>query len=64
MNIAHISHLPLFPPGQWGLPTVHVAGVLGVLAGVLASIVESIGDYFACARLSGRMLYELQLSAL
>ncbi|KAG7166860.1 Solute carrier family 23 member 1-like 3, partial [Homarus americanus] len=40
----------LFP---WGLPTVSVAGVLGMLAGVLASIVESVGDYFACARLSG-----------
>ncbi|KAG7166859.1 Solute carrier family 23 member 1-like 2 [Homarus americanus] len=40
-------------PCQWGLPTVSVAGVLGMLAGVLASIVESVGDYFACARLSG-----------
>ncbi|CAL4067194.1 unnamed protein product, partial [Meganyctiphanes norvegica] len=40
-------------PGQWGLPTVTVAGVLGVMAGVLASIVESVGDYFACARLAG-----------
>ncbi|XP_069971297.1 solute carrier family 23 member 2-like [Penaeus vannamei] len=40
-------------PGQWGLPTVSVAGVLGMMAGVLASIVESVGDYFACARLAG-----------
>ena len=29
------------------------AGVFGMLAGVLASMVESIGDYYACARLSG-----------
>ncbi|KAK7071186.1 hypothetical protein SK128_010851, partial [Halocaridina rubra] len=43
-----------FPyPCQWGLPTVSVAGVMGMMAGVLASIVESVGDYFACARLSG-----------
>ncbi|XP_033104119.1 solute carrier family 23 member 2-like [Anneissia japonica] len=43
-----------FPyPGQWGLPSVTVAGVFGMLAGVLASMVESIGDYYACARLSG-----------
>ena len=29
------------------------AGVFGILAGVLASIIESVGDYYACARLSG-----------
>lgn len=39
--------------GQWGTPTVSAAGVFGMLAGVLASIVESVGDYYACARLSG-----------
>ena len=38
---------------QWGWPKVGVAGVLGMLAGVLASAIESIGDYYACARLSG-----------
>ncbi|XP_022085031.1 solute carrier family 23 member 2-like isoform X2 [Acanthaster planci] len=43
-----------FPyPGQWGTPTVTVSSVLGITAGVFASIVESIGDYYACARLSG-----------
>ncbi|XP_023931886.1 solute carrier family 23 member 1 isoform X2 [Lingula anatina] len=43
-----------FPyPGQWGLPTVSVSAVFGMLAGVLASMVESVGDYYACARLSG-----------
>ncbi|GAB6030742.1 hypothetical protein CHUAL_007593 [Chamberlinius hualienensis] len=42
-----------FPyPGQWGLPTVSVAGVVGMLAAVIAAMVESIGDYYACARLS------------
>ena len=40
-------------PGQWGLPVVSVAGFVGMLAGVFAGIVESIGDYYACARLSG-----------
>ncbi|XP_069977609.1 solute carrier family 23 member 2 [Penaeus vannamei] len=39
-------------PGQWGMPTVSVAGVVGVMAGVISSIVESIGDYFACARVA------------
>lgn len=43
-----------FPyPFQWGVPTVSAAGVFGMLAGVLASAVESVGDYYACARLSG-----------
>lgn len=45
-----------FPyPGQWGLPTVSVAAVFGMLAGVLASCIESIGDYYACARLAGNL---------
>lgn len=35
------------------MPTVTVAGVFGMLAGVLASAIESIGDYYACARLAG-----------
>ena len=47
-----------YPPffvqtGQWGLPTVTVASVFGMLAGVLASMLESIGDYYACAKLCG-----------
>ncbi|XP_023569620.1 solute carrier family 23 member 2 isoform X3 [Octodon degus] len=43
-----------FPyPGQWGLPTVSLAGVFGIIAGVISSMVESVGDYYACARLSG-----------
>lgn len=39
--------------GQWGLPTVSVSAVFGMLAGVLASIIESVGDYYACAKLAG-----------
>ena len=35
------------------MPTVNPSSVLGIVAGVLASIVESIGDYHACARMSG-----------
>ncbi|KAI4825628.1 hypothetical protein KUCAC02_021308 [Chaenocephalus aceratus] len=44
-------HVPY--PGQWGMPTFSVSSVLGMMAGVLASTMESIGDYYACARLSG-----------
>ena len=35
------------------MPTVSVAVVFGMIAGVLVSIIESVGDYYACARLSG-----------
>lgn len=40
-------------PFQWGLPAFSAAAIVGMLAGVVASIVESVGDYFACARLAG-----------
>lgn len=35
--------------GQFGWPTVSIAGTCGMIAGVLASVMESIGDYYACA---------------
>ena len=38
---------------QWGIPTISAAGIFGMFAGVLASAIESVGDYYACARLSG-----------
>lgn len=40
-------------PFQWGMPQFGLAAFVGMLAGYLASMVESIGDYYACARLSG-----------
>ena len=40
-------------PFQWGIPEITAAFVIGMLAGVAASIVESLGDYYAVARLSG-----------
>ncbi|XP_016898703.1 solute carrier family 23 member 2 isoform X2 [Cynoglossus semilaevis] len=40
-------------PFQWGFPTVTAAGVIGMMSAVVSSIIESIGDYYACARLSG-----------
>lgn len=43
-----------FPyPFQWGLPTVSTVGVFGMLSGVLTAMIESLGDYYACARLTG-----------
>ncbi|XP_061185627.1 solute carrier family 23 member 1-like [Saccostrea echinata] len=40
-------------PGQFGLPMVNIAGVCGMLAGVIASVLESVGDYYACAMQTG-----------
>lgn len=35
------------------MPAVSLAGVLGMMAGIVCSMAESVGDYHACARLSG-----------
>ncbi len=39
--------------GQWGKPFVTVGAFLGVTTGVFGSVLDSIGDYYACARISG-----------
>ncbi|XP_077366525.1 solute carrier family 23 member 1-like isoform X1 [Festucalex cinctus] len=40
-------------PGQWGTPEVSLAGIIGMMAGIVCSMAESVGDYYACAKLSG-----------
>ena len=40
----------LFP---WGLPEFKTAAVVAVLAGYLASMIESFGDYHACKNMAG-----------
>lgn len=44
--------VPIYP-FQWGLPRFEFALVIGMIAGVLASVIESFGDYQAVARLTG-----------
>ncbi|KAM9695637.1 solute carrier family 23 member 1 isoform 1-T4 [Trichechus inunguis] len=51
MGIAPWIRIPY--PCQWGLPTVTAAAVLGMFSATLTGIIESIGDYYACARLAG-----------
>lgn len=50
-----LSLKPLVP-FKWGFPSLASstlwAGVFGMLAGYMASMIESIGDYYACARIS------------
>ncbi len=40
-------------PLQWGMPRFTSAFIVGMLAGYVASIVESVGDYYAAARMAG-----------
>ncbi len=54
-NAPWLSFKPMIP-FKWGMPnwgsTTLWAGAFGMLAGYLASMIESIGDYYACARIS------------
>ncbi|ARS91384.1 uracil-xanthine permease family protein [Natrarchaeobaculum aegyptiacum] len=52
-DVTEASLLMPIHPLQWGTPEVTSAFVIGMFAGVLASIVESIGDYYAVANLTG-----------
>jgi nucleobase transporter 1/2 len=52
-NVATAAWFRIPYPFQWGWPVFGAAAVVGMLAGYLASIVESVGDYYACARLAG-----------
>ena len=40
-------------PGQWGAPRFKAYAVIPMLGGMLASMIESIGDYYGCANLAG-----------
>lgn len=40
-------------PFQWGAPVFKAYAIVPMLGGMLASMIESVGDYFGCARLSG-----------
>ncbi len=56
INLENLNNAPWLRipyPFQWGFPQFGVAAIVGMLAGYIASMVESIGDYYACARLSG-----------
>ncbi|MGJ8723309.1 MAG: uracil-xanthine permease family protein [Roseibacillus sp.] len=39
-------------PFQWGMPAFGAAAIIGMLAGYIASMIESTGDYYAAARMS------------
>ena len=56
VDLAPVAEAPTvvaITPLRWGTPRVTTGFVVGMLAGVLASVVESLGDYHAVARLTG-----------
>ncbi len=52
-NLKNAPWIRIPYPFQWGIPQFGVAAFVGMFAGYVASMVESIGDYYACARLAG-----------
>ncbi|MBR56984.1 MAG: xanthine permease [Myxococcales bacterium] len=52
-NVSNSDWLGIPTPFQWGTPTFGMAAIVGMFAGFVASMIESIGDYYACARLAG-----------
>ncbi len=59
LNFAHASEAPWLRvlPSQvflpWGVPKFHLGFIFAVLAGYMASMIESYGDYHACSRFAG-----------
>ncbi|WAR28045.1 S23A1-like protein, partial [Mya arenaria] len=41
--------------GYWGTPTFNSGFFIAMIAGVITSVIESIGDYYTCARLAGAL---------
>ena len=44
-------------PGQFGIPSVTLSGVLGMLAGVLACTVESLSYYPTVSQMAGKVYF-------
>nr|WP_233739832.1 solute carrier family 23 protein [Halovenus carboxidivorans] len=51
-GISDVALVQPIVPFQWGMPQFTSSFVIGIFAGVLASMVESFGDYYAVARIS------------
>lgn len=51
--IAEASAIQVITPLQWGMPQFTLAFAIGMFAGVVASMIESLGDYYAVARIAG-----------
>jgi xanthine/uracil permease len=57
VDLGAVASAPLLQPiypFQWGMPQFTPAFIIGMFAGMLASVIESFGDYHAVARMAGR----------
>lgn len=52
-TITSATFIQPITPFQWGMPQFTAAFAVGIFAGVMASMVESLGDYYAVARIAG-----------
>ncbi|ODR79904.1 xanthine permease [Haladaptatus sp. W1] len=53
MSVVNANLFQPVMPLQWGMPRFTLPYIIGMFAGVVASMIESFGDYHAVARLSG-----------
>ena len=57
VDLGAVAAAPLIRPivpFQWGMPLFRTSFIIGMFAGMLASVVESFGDYHSVARMAGR----------
>lgn len=57
VNFAQVQNAPMFNaiyPFQWGMPRFSTTFIIGMFAGMLASVIESFGDYHSVARMAGQ----------
>ena len=56
VDLSPVVNAPLLRPivpFQWGLPLFTTSFIVGMIAGMLASVIESFGDYYSVARMAG-----------
>jgi xanthine/uracil permease len=56
VDLSPVADAPIFraiTPFQWGMPLFTTSFIVGMLAGMLASAIESFGDYHSVARMAG-----------
>jgi xanthine/uracil permease len=56
VDLSPVADAPIFraiTPFQWGMPLFTTSFIVGMFAGMLASAIESFGDYHSVARMAG-----------
>ncbi|WP_440990819.1 uracil-xanthine permease family protein [Haloarchaeobius baliensis] len=53
-TVANAEPILAIYPLQWGMPQFTGSFIIGMIAGMLASVIESFGDYHSVARMAGK----------